>query len=62
MIPNFKIYSFVKSKPFWKLSLSLKMLPKTIPSKIAIIAVEMGLLSYPNNSIPIILLNPWDKV
>ena len=36
----------------------LKKFPKKIPSRIAIIAVEIGLLLYPKSSIPIILLKP----
>ena len=36
-------------------------LPKKIPSRIATIAVEMGLLLYPKSSIPIMLLKPCER-
>ena len=58
IIPNFKIYSLEKSRPFRKLFLILKKLPKNIPRSIAIIAVEIGLLICPKSSIPMILLKP----
>ena len=35
---------------------------KIIPSRIAIIAVDIGLLLYPKNSIPITLLKPWERL
>ena len=45
IIPSFKIYFWVKSKPIKKPSLILKMFPSIKPKMIAIIAVEIGLLS-----------------
>ena len=62
IIPNFNIYSLVKSKPFWKVSPTLKTFPKIIPKIIAIIAVDIGLFSYPKSSIPMMLLKPWESV
>ena len=43
IIPNFKIYFCVKSRPTVKLCLILNVLPNKIPSKIAINTVEIGL-------------------
>ena len=45
IIPSFKIYFWVKSKPIKKPSLILKIFPSIKPKMIAIIAVEIGLLS-----------------
>ena len=61
IIPSFRIYFWVKSNPIKKPVLILNKFPKINPKIIAIIAVEIGLFSYPNNSIPIILFKPSEK-
>ena len=61
IIPNFKIYFWVNSKPIWKPGLGINALLIIIPNKIAIITVEIGLFSSPNISIPITLFIPSDN-
>ena len=61
IIPSLRILFWVKSNPIKKPYLILKIFPKIKPRIIAIIAVEIGLFSYPNNSIPIILFKPSEK-
>ena len=51
IIPNFKIYCCVKSKPIIIPGRGVKALPIIIPSKIAIKTVEIGLLGVPKISI-----------
>ena len=51
IIPNFKIYCCVKSKPIIIPGLGVNALPIKIPSKIAIKTVEIGLLGVPKISI-----------
>ena len=51
IIPNFKIYFCVKSKPNIMPGLGVNALPIKIPSKIAIRTVEIGLLGVPKISI-----------
>ena len=58
IIPNFKIYCCVKSKPIIIPGLGVNALPIKIPSRIAIRTVEIGLLIVPNISIAITLLIP----
>ena len=58
IIPNFKIYCCVKSKPSIMPGLGVKALPIKIPSKIAIRTVEIGLLLVPKISIASTLLIP----
>jgi len=51
IIPNFKIYCCVKSKPVIIPGLGVNAFPITIPSKIAIRTVDIGLLGVPKISI-----------
>ena len=51
IIPNFKIYCCVKSKPTIMPGLGVNALPIKIPSNIAIRTVEIGLLGVPKISI-----------
>ena len=51
IIPNFKIYCCVKSKPTIMPGPGVNALPIKIPSKIAIRTVEIGLLGVPKISI-----------
>ena len=46
IIPNFKIYDCVKSKPIIIPGLGVNAFPIIIPSNIAIITVEIGLLEF----------------
>ena len=52
----------MNSKPTIKPGLGVKAFPIIIPNKIAIKTVEIGLFEVPNNSIPITLLMPWQKI
>ena len=61
IIPNFKIYCWVKSKPIIIPGLGVKAFPINIPSNIAISTVEIGLFSVPKISIAKTLLMPWDN-
>ena len=61
IIPSFKIYFWVKSKPIIIPGLGVNAFPIIIPNKIAIMTVEMGLLVVENNSIAIKLFTPWEK-
>ena len=61
IIPNFKIYCWVKSKPIIMLGLGVNALPIIIPSNIAIRTVEIGLLAVPKISIAKTLLIPWEN-
>ena len=58
IIPNFKIYCWVKSKPIIMPGLGVNALPIIIPSNIAIRTVEIGLLIVPKISIAKTLLIP----
>ena len=58
IIPNFKIYCWVKSKPIIMPGLGVNALPIIIPSNIAIRTVEIGLLVVPKISIAKTLLIP----
>ena len=58
IIPNFKIYCWVKSKPIIIPGLGVKAFPIKIPSSIAINTVEIGLFSVPKISIAKTLLIP----
>ena len=58
IIPNFKIYCWVKSKPIIIPGLGVKAFPINIPSNIAIKTVEIGLFSVPKISIANTLLIP----
>ena len=58
IIPNFKMYCCVKSKPIIIPGRGVNALPIKIPSKIAIRTVEIGLFSVPNISIANKLLIP----
>ena len=58
IIPNFKIYCWVKSKPIIMPGLGVNALPIIIPSNIAIRTVEIGLLVVPKISIANTLLIP----
>ena len=58
IIPNFKIYCCVKSKPIIMPGLGVNALPIIIPSNIAIRTVEIGLLIVPKISIAKTLLIP----
>ena len=59
IIPNFKIYCCVKSKPIIMPGLGVKAFPINIPSNIAISTVEIGLFSVLKISIEIKLFIPW---
>ena len=61
IIPNFKIYCWVKSKPIIMPGLGVKAFPINIPSNIAIRTVEIGLFSVPKISIANTLLIPWEN-
>ena len=61
IIPNFKIYCWVKSKPIIIPGLGVKAFPINIPSSIAISTVEIGLLSVLKISIASTLLIPWEN-
>ena len=61
IIPNFKIYCCVKSKPTIMPGLGVNALPIKIPSKIAIRTVEIGLLGVPKISIAKRLFIPWEN-
>ena len=61
IIPNFKIYCWVKSNPIIIPGLGVKALPIKIPSKIAIRTVEIGLLGVPKISMANTLLIPWEN-
>ena len=61
IIPNFKIYCWVKSNPIIIPGLGVKALPISIPSTIAIKTVEIGLLSVSKISIANTLLIPWEN-
>ena len=61
IIPNFKIYCCVKSKPIIIPGLGVKAFPINIPSSIAISTVEIGLFSVPKISIAKTLLIPWEN-
>ena len=58
IIPNFKIYCCVKSKPIIIPGLGVKAFPINMPSKIAIRTVDIGLLGVLNISIANTLLIP----
>ena len=61
IIPNFKIYCWVKSKPTIIPGLGVNALPINMPSNIAIKTVEIGLLGVPNISIANKLFIPWEN-
>jgi len=61
IIPNFKMYCWVKSSPIIIPGLGVKALPIKIPSKIAIRTVEIGLLGVPKISMANTLLIPWEN-
>ena len=61
IIPNFRIYCWVKFKPIIIPGLGVKAFPINIPRSIAISTVEIGLLSVPKISIAKTLLIPWEK-
>ena len=61
IIPNFKIYCWVKSNPIIIPGLGVNALPIKIPSKIAIRTVEIGLLGVPKISIAKRLFIPWEN-
>ena len=61
IIPNFKIYCWVKSKPIIIPGLGVKAFPINIPRKIAINTVEIGLFVEPKISIAKTLLIPWEN-
>ena len=61
IIPNFKIYCCVKSKPTIIPGLGVNALPIKIPSKIAIKTVEIGLLGVPKISIAKRLFIPCEN-
>ena len=61
IIPNFKMYCWVKSNPTIIPGLGVKALPIKIPSKIAISTVEIGLFGVPKISIANTLLIPWEN-
>ena len=58
IIPNFKIYCWVKSRPIIIPGLGVNALPIIIPSNIAIRTVEIGLLVVPKISMAKTLLIP----
>ena len=61
IIPNFKMYCWVKSNPIIIPGLGVKALPIKIPSKIAIRTVEIGLLRVPKISIAKTLFIAWEN-
>ena len=61
IIPNFKIYCWVKSSPIIIPGLGVKALPIKIPSRIAINTVEIGLFGVPKISIASTLLIPCEN-
>ena len=61
IIPNFKIYCWVKSKPIIIPGLGVKAFPINIPSSIAIRTVEIGLFSVAKISIAKTLLIPCEN-
>ena len=61
IIPNFKMYCWVKSNPTIIPGLGVKALPIKIPSKIAINTVDIGLLGVPKISIASTLFIPWEN-
>ena len=61
IIPNFKIYCCVKSKPTIIPGLGVNAFPIKIPSRIAIKAVDIGLLGVPKISIANTLFIPWEN-
>ena len=61
IIPNFKIYCCVKSKPIIMPGLGVNALPIKIPSKIAMRTVEIGLLGVPKISIANKLFIPCEN-
>ena len=61
IIPNFKIYCWVKSNPIIMPDLGVNALPIKIPSKIAIRTVEIGLLGVPKISIANKLFIPCEN-
>ena len=61
IIPNFKMYCWVKSNPTIIPGLGVKALPIKIPSKIAINTVDIGLLGVPKISIARTLFIPWEN-
>ena len=58
IIPNFKIYCCVKSKPIIIPGLGVKAFPIIMPRMIAIKTVDIGLFGVPNISIARTLLIP----
>ena len=58
IIPNFKMYCCVKSKPFIIPGLGVNAFPIKIPRSIAISTVEIGLLAVPKISIANMLFIP----
>ena len=61
IIPSFKIYCCVKSRPVIIPGLGVKAFPINIPSSIAINTVEIGLFSVPKISIAKRLFIPWEN-
>ena len=61
IIPSFKIYFWVKSSPSIIPGLGVNAFPIIIPSKIAIITVDIGLFVVPNNSIASRLFIPCEN-
>ena len=61
IIPNFKIYCCVKSRPIIIPGLGVNALPIKIPSKIAIRTVDIGLLVVPKISIANTLFIPCEN-
>ena len=61
IIPNLRMYFWVKSKPIIIPGLGVNAFPIMIPSNIAIITVEIGLLEVPNSSMPITLFIPCEN-
>ena len=61
IIPNFKIYCWVKSKPIIMPGLGVNALPIIIPSNIAIRTVEIGLLVVPKISMAKTVVNTLRK-
>ena len=58
IIPNFKIYCCVKSRPIIMPGLGVNALPIKIPNNIAIKTVEIGLLAVPKISMANTLFIP----
>ena len=61
IIPNFKIYCWVKSNPIIIPGLGVNALPIKIPSNIAMRTVEIGLLGVPKISIAKTLFIPCEN-